>query len=134
MSRRHQAEKREILPDAKFGDMVVTKFMNTLMYEGKKSVAEQIVYDALAIAAERSAKLGGIACEVGPIQNLRLHYRAERYAFSCDEPLVYTVIEAGEFEPGRPSFLHNYNWRLKRFSPAVSGATPTKPTEAAGGE
>ncbi|MEK6550561.1 MAG: hypothetical protein AABZ50_02845 [Pseudomonadota bacterium] len=86
------------------------------------------------IAAERSAKLGGIACEVGPIQNLRLHYRAERYAFSCDEPLVYTVIEAGEFEPGRPSFLHNYNWRLKRFSPAVSGATPTKPTEPAGGE
>ena len=40
MSRRHSAEKREILPDAKFGDKVVTKFMNNLMHDGKKSVAE----------------------------------------------------------------------------------------------
>jgi small subunit ribosomal protein S7 len=47
MSRRHAAEKREVFPDAKFGDVVVTKFMNTLMYEGKKSVAEAIVYGAL---------------------------------------------------------------------------------------
>ena len=46
MSRRHQAEKREILPDAKFGDRVVSKFMNNLMYDGKKSVAEGIVYGA----------------------------------------------------------------------------------------
>ena len=47
MSRRHRAEKREINPDPKFGDQVVTKFMNAVMYEGKKSVAEQIVYGAL---------------------------------------------------------------------------------------
>ena len=47
MSRRRQAEKREILPDAKFGDTVVTKFMNNLMHDGKKSVAEGIVYGAL---------------------------------------------------------------------------------------
>jgi small subunit ribosomal protein S7 len=47
MSRRHRAEKREILPDAKFGDRVVTKFMNNLMHAGKKSVAEGIVYGAL---------------------------------------------------------------------------------------
>src|SRR5271166_3871843 len=47
MSRRHSAEKREIIPDAKFGDVVVAKFMNTIMYEGKKSVAEAIVYGAL---------------------------------------------------------------------------------------
>ena len=47
MSRRHSAEKREIIPDAKFGDVVVAKFMNTIMYEGKKSVAERIVYGAL---------------------------------------------------------------------------------------
>jgi small subunit ribosomal protein S7 len=46
MSRRHSAEKREVLPDAKFGDVVVSKFMNSLMYEGKKSVAESIVYGA----------------------------------------------------------------------------------------
>lgn len=85
-------------------------------------------------AEERSRQTGGIACEVGPIQNLRLNYRAERYAFSCDEPLVYTVVESGEFEPGRPSFLHNYNWRLKRFAPAVSGGAPVKPAGPAAGE
>jgi small subunit ribosomal protein S7 len=47
MSRRHAAEKREILPDAKYGDKVITKFMNNLMLDGKKSVAETIVYGAL---------------------------------------------------------------------------------------
>ena len=46
MSRRHRAEKRDIIPDAKFGDQVVTKFMNCLMYDGKKSAAERIVYGA----------------------------------------------------------------------------------------
>ena len=46
MSRRHSAEKREINPDPKFGNLVVSKFMNSIMYEGKKSVAEQIVYGA----------------------------------------------------------------------------------------
>jgi small subunit ribosomal protein S7 len=49
MSRRHRAEKREILPDPKFGNEVVTKFMNSVMYEGKKSVAENIVYGAFEI-------------------------------------------------------------------------------------
>ena len=49
MSRRHSAEKREIIPDPKFGDIVLSKFMNSVMYEGKKSVAEGIVYGALEI-------------------------------------------------------------------------------------
>ena len=47
MSRRHAAEKREVLPDAKYGDLVLTKFMNNLMIDGKKSVAERIVYNAM---------------------------------------------------------------------------------------
>jgi len=47
MSRRHAAEKREINPDAKYGDLVVAKFMNCLMLDGKKSAAEAIVYGAL---------------------------------------------------------------------------------------
>ncbi|KIT16463.1 30S ribosomal protein S7 [Jannaschia aquimarina] len=47
MSRRHAAEKREVLPDAKYGDKVLTKFMNNLMIDGKKSVAERIVYNAM---------------------------------------------------------------------------------------
>ncbi|TNC62293.1 30S ribosomal protein S7 [Rubellimicrobium roseum] len=46
MSRRHAAEKRQVLPDAKYGDRVVSKFMNNLMVDGKKSVAETIVYNA----------------------------------------------------------------------------------------
>ena len=46
MSRRHAAEKRAVLPDAKFGDKILTKFMNNLMVDGKKSAAERIVYNA----------------------------------------------------------------------------------------
>ena len=46
MSRRHSAEKREVNPDPKFGNIIITKFMNSIMYAGKKSVAEGIVYGA----------------------------------------------------------------------------------------
>ena len=49
MSRRHSAEKREVLPDPKFGNIVITKFMNSVMCAGKKSVAEGIVYGALGL-------------------------------------------------------------------------------------
>ena len=54
MSRRHRAEKREIIPDPKYGDVVVTKFMNSVMYEGKKSVAERIVYGAFDVIEGRA--------------------------------------------------------------------------------
>jgi small subunit ribosomal protein S7 len=54
MSRRHSAEKREIHPDPKFGNLVVTKFMNTVMYQGKKSVAESIVYGAFDIIESKT--------------------------------------------------------------------------------
>ena len=54
MSRRHRAEKREINPDPKFGDLVVTKFMNAIMMHGKKSVAESIVYGALDQVQEKT--------------------------------------------------------------------------------
>ena len=47
MSRRRKADKRDIIPDPKFGDVVLTKFMNSIMQQGKKSVAERIVYGAL---------------------------------------------------------------------------------------
>jgi len=59
MSRRHRAEKREIIPDPKYGDVVVTKFMNSLMEQGKKSVAEHIVYGALG-RIEQKAKRDGL--------------------------------------------------------------------------
>ena len=54
MSRRHRAEKREINPDPKFGDLVITKFMNAIMYHGKKSVAETIVYGAFDVVEQKS--------------------------------------------------------------------------------
>src|SRR5947209_20163401 len=54
MSRRRQAEKREVLPDAKFGDITLTKFMNVMMVDGKKSVAEGTIYDALDRIAQRT--------------------------------------------------------------------------------
>ncbi|MGZ3392426.1 MAG: 30S ribosomal protein S7, partial [Isosphaeraceae bacterium] len=47
MSRRRRADKREVIPDPKFGDTTLTKFMNSIMKEGKKSAAERIVYGAL---------------------------------------------------------------------------------------
>ncbi len=53
MSRRHRAEKREIIPDPKFGDVVITKFMNSVMNDGKKSVAERIVYGAFERVEEK---------------------------------------------------------------------------------
>ena len=56
MSRRHAAEKREVLPDAKYGDVVLTKFMNSLMIDGKKSIAERIVYHALDRVESRLRK------------------------------------------------------------------------------
>jgi small subunit ribosomal protein S7 len=67
MSRRHRAEKREVLPDPKFGDVVLSRFMNVLMYDGKKSVAEGIVYAAMDTLKRRG----------GPNSNpLRLFHEA----------------------------------------------------------
>ena len=56
MSRRRRPEKREILPDPKFGDIVLSKFMNSVMLDGKKSVAESIVYGALETVETRLKK------------------------------------------------------------------------------
>ena len=56
MSRRHRAEKREIFPDPKFGDRDLTKFMNYMMQDGKKSAAEGIVYGALEIVEGKAKR------------------------------------------------------------------------------
>ena len=61
MSRRHRAEKRQVLADAKFGDVVVTKFMNSLMVDGKKSAAERITYGAFDVI---ESKIGRDPVEV----------------------------------------------------------------------
>lgn len=76
MSRRHQAEKREILPDPKFGNVTVTKFVNFFMMHGKKSVAERIFYSALDIISAK-AKTDPLAVfqqaldNVGPFVEVR---------------------------------------------------------------
>ena len=54
MSRRRAADRREVLPDPKFGDIAVTKFMNSLMIDGKKSAAEMIMYGAFDEVAKKS--------------------------------------------------------------------------------
>ena len=70
MSRRHSAEKREINPDPKFGDLVVSKFMNSLMKDGKKSAAESIVYGAFEVIEERT-KQDPIQVFHGALENIR---------------------------------------------------------------
>jgi small subunit ribosomal protein S7 len=72
MSRRRRAEKRTILPDAKYGDLIVSKFMNNVMLQGKKSVAERIVYGALELMEKRA---GGDPVKAfhDAIENVRPH-------------------------------------------------------------
>ena len=70
MSRRHKAEKREVNPDPKFGDLVVSKFMNSIMKEGKKSVAENIVYGAHRPHAEPRAKSDPIQLFHSALENV----------------------------------------------------------------
>ena len=70
MSRRHSAEKREVLPDPKFGDIVLTKFVNSLMVHGKKSIAEKIVYGAFDIIEEK-AKSDPLVMFKDALENVR---------------------------------------------------------------
>ncbi len=72
MSRRHRAEKREINPDPKFGDLVLTKFMNAIMLDGKKSVAESIVYGALD-KVEEKAKANPVEAFHAALENVAPH-------------------------------------------------------------
>ncbi len=70
MARRRRPEKRVVLPDPRFGDVTLTKFMNSVMYEGKKSVAESIVYGAMD-AIEARAKRDPLAMFHDALANVR---------------------------------------------------------------
>jgi len=70
MSRRRRPEKREILPDPKFGDQVLSKFMNNLMLDGKKSVAESIVYGAMD-TMETKAKANPVELFHSALENVK---------------------------------------------------------------
>lgn len=67
------------------------------------------------LAMARYKLRGGIPCELGNISGVYLNYQSSRYAFSCDEPVVYTLAGRGEFEPGRPAHLHSYNWKNRQI-------------------
>jgi small subunit ribosomal protein S7 len=69
MSRRHSAEKREVNPDPKFGNVIITKFMNSVMYDGKKSAAESIVYGALEMI-EAKTKQGPLPVFEQALENV----------------------------------------------------------------
>ena len=58
MSRKHQAPQREVLPDPKYNDILITKVINTLMYDGKKSTAESIFYQALDLVEKKVGEEG----------------------------------------------------------------------------
>ncbi|MBG78766.1 MAG: 30S ribosomal protein S7 [Alphaproteobacteria bacterium] len=85
MSRRHAAEKREVLPDPKFGDTVLSKFINNIMIDGKKFVAEKIVYGAIEILeakavnenlSDESEEAGDTAALLSKSKGLALFHRA----------------------------------------------------------
>jgi len=75
MSRRAAAPHRTILPDPKFGDIVVTKFMNYVMYEGKKAVAENILYGAFDILEAKRKDLGPLETFHAALDNVALPAR-----------------------------------------------------------
>ena len=71
MPRRREVPKRRILPESKYGDELLAKFMNNLMLRGKKSVAERIVYDALDILREKSGEDDALALFKRAIENVK---------------------------------------------------------------
>jgi small subunit ribosomal protein S7 len=70
MSRRRRAEKRDVLPDPKYGDLVLTKFMNYVMYEGKKAVAENIIYGAFDLIETRRRDISPLETFHAALENV----------------------------------------------------------------
>lgn len=78
--RRRAAKKREVYPDAQYGSVVIAKFINRLMYEGKKSLAESIMYDSLSELA-KLAKINAVEAFEEAINNVRpqIEVRSRRF-------------------------------------------------------
>ena len=102
MSRRHRAEKREVIEDAKFGDVVLAKFMNSIMYDGKKSVAEAIVYGALD-QVEAKAKSDPLGVFKTALENVApaIEVRSRRVGGATYQVPVEVRREASEVRAGR---------------------------------
>lgn len=71
MPRRREVPKREILPDPKFGNVELSKFMNVIMEGGKKAVAERIIYGALELIAKKSPEKDALEVFVTAINNVK---------------------------------------------------------------
>jgi small subunit ribosomal protein S7 len=97
MSRRRAAERREVLPDPKFGDMVVTRFMNCLMYQGKKSAAESIVYGAMEVIHKKTGQ-DPVKVFHGALDNVRpaLEVRSRRVGGATYQVPVEVRTERGQ--------------------------------------
>src|SRR6266576_2067803 len=110
MPRRREVPKREILPDPKFVNSDVTKFINVIMLDGKKAVAERIVYGAFAQIEDKSRRVGGanyqVPVEVRPVRRMALAMRWLREAAkkrgekSMPLRLAGELIEASEGRGG----------------------------------
>ena len=107
MSRRRRAERRDVLPDSRYGDKLVTKFINSLMYDGKKSISESIFYTALdQITAETNEE--GIDVFRKAMDNLKpqlevrwlIRYSRERKEYGMIEKLRKEIIAAANNEGG----------------------------------
>ncbi len=112
MSRRRKADKRVILPDPKFGDLVLSKFINNVMLDGKKSIAEGIVYGALDILNGKK-----------PVNENKKPEGAE--AEENAMPVQYKSVGLGFFHEA----LKNIRPRLEVRSRRVGGATYQVPVE-----
>ena len=100
MSRRRRAEVRKVLPDPKFSDVTVTKFMNYVMYEGKKAVAENIMYGAFDILEAKRRDLGPLETFHAALANVEFTHDALESALRKSAESL--GIKAGQmFEPLR---------------------------------
>jgi small subunit ribosomal protein S7 len=97
MSRRRRAVKREVLPDAKFGDIVISRFMNVLMYDGKKSAAEGIVYGALDSLKKRGgANADPVRMFHEALDNVPVEVRTERRQALAIRWIIDSARKRGE--------------------------------------
>ena len=97
MSRRRAAQRREVLPDPKFGDTVLTRFMNSMMFSGKKSVAETILYGALDVIAKKTGQ-DSLKIFHGALENVRpaLEVRSRRVGGATYQVPVEVRQERGQ--------------------------------------
>ena len=97
MSRRRAAERREVLPDPKFGDTTLTRFMNCLLYSGKKSAAESIVYGAMDVIHKKTGQ-DPVKVFHGALDNVRpaLEVRSRRVGGATYQVPVEVRTERGQ--------------------------------------